>query len=187
MAVGHGGDESKHPAWVKIGILEFIRTRFKEIVENDEALRASYIEKINEILTACNIVLTDEQMKDLVDLTIADYYVKVYDPFSTEMDFYIFFNVDWPKYLDLYHKYYEIDDVKSKLQLDAALDKLPSKIKNRYEDLITRAIVQTSGVDEVFNASRSKSVIFYTIEQMKNILECGIPDGCPESDTSDTV
>jgi len=197
MAVGHGGDESKHPAWVKIAILEFIEARFKDIVEHDEALKNSYREKVRATLNACEFEFTDTQLNKLVDNTVADYYVKVYDPFSTDMDFYIFFNVDWPKYLDLYHKYYKEDTpniqtperhlnaVFAKYDPESDIGKLWKEKKDtdhpifRNKPLIEKAIKTKPDngeyIDEVFNASRSKSVIFYTIQQMKNILELGHP------------
>jgi hypothetical protein len=182
MAVGHGGDESKHPAWVKIAILEFIEARFKDIVENDQDLKDEFRAKLIDYLADCGVELSETEIKSIVDKKVADYYVKVYDPFSTDMDFYIFFNVDWPKYLDLYHKYYKEDTPNIQVpeeHLNAVFAKYdPGHRIHGYTNLIRKAIRTTGSetvIDEVFNASRSRSVIFYTIQQMKNILELGHP------------
>jgi hypothetical protein len=182
MPVGHGGDESKHPAWVKIAILEFIEARFKDIVENDDDLKDEFRAKLIQYLEDCDVELSESEINRIVDAKVADYYVKVYDPFSTEMDFYILFNVDWPKYLELYSKYYSEDDPKIKpasLHLSEVLDNYPSPHPiYALKPLIEKAVRTTASIqvyDEVFNASRSKSVIFYTIQQMKNILDYGHP------------
>lgn len=141
MPVGHGGCMSKHPAWVKIAILEFLEARLKDAADA---------------------------------LDIGADKVHVWDPFTTEMDFYIFVDATWSDYLRIYALYYD-ESFKGPLQ-DKLEPDLPTKYAGgKYADKIREAIYDMTREEDadrrIFNASTSKSEIFYTIEQMRNILE----------------
>ena len=60
MPVGHGGCMSKHPAWVKIAILEFLEARLKDaadavgigadkVTTTTNPLRAHYKKNLNQV------------------------------------------------------------------------------------------------------------------------------------------
>ncbi|MFH2112767.1 MAG: hypothetical protein ABIJ47_16080 [Candidatus Bathyarchaeota archaeon] len=138
MSVGHGGEFSKHPANVKIAILRFIEARLKDA--------ADYLEIPG--ITADNIT--------------------IYDPFTTDMDFFIFFkDVGWENYLKIYSKYYDetFEGRERQAEVESDYKDMPKIISMLHGD-------RPNGV---FNASRSKSVIYYTPEQMENILDHGDP------------
>jgi len=146
MPVGHGGGMSRHPAWVKIAILELLEERLKIA-----AVEAGYPEDV----------------------------IQVFDPFTTDMDFYIRLDVDWEGYLKIYSKYYDRDlkydaikNIVAKYEKD-----LPKPIRRKSIAALEKASKLIEKYDEagIFNASTSKSVIFYTINEMKNILEYGTP------------
>ena len=211
MPVGHGGDESKHPAWVKLAILKFIEKRFKDIIIHDDDERVNDIVKNAFYEWIKRLEIDGIQEKTIYDLRalaeenpndmrriMAERIIKVYDPITTENDFYIFFNVNWDNYLYLYHKYYhtsktkEINDIIESVSEEMLNDpQLKTYILNAFIDIEseqereiaakTRIInsiknISSAETDITFNASKSKSVIFYTVEQMKNILLTGYPD-----------
>ena len=143
MPVNHRGHMSKHPAWVKIAILEFLEARLKDAAE---------------------------------ELDIGAEKVHVYDPFTTEMDFHIFVNASWSDYLRLYSWYYDLEN-KGERQKTLESDLL-TKYGAKYSTSISRAIYDVGPDDldrEIFNASTSETMILYTIQQMKNILQFGHP------------
>ena len=153
MPVGHHGGMSPHPAWVKIAILEFLEARLKDAADHP-------------------------------DVGIGHENVQIMDPFTTEYDFYLFVNASWPKYLKLYAKYYDenwaggtrqgaLPDLGKKYSL-----KYPSHLRLKIEEKIGKAIydIVTEEDQEIFNASTSKTEIYYTIEQMIDILELEEPD-----------
>jgi hypothetical protein len=145
MPVGHHGSMSKHPAWVKIAILEYLEARLKDAADHP-------------------------------DVDIGAENVHVYDPFTTDMDFYIFVDASWSKYLKLYAKYYD-QEFSGPRQKELEPD-LPTKYGEKYSTRINKAIYDIGPDDtnrEIFNASKSKTEIFYTIQQMKNILELEEP------------
>ena len=167
MPVGHGGGMSRHPAWEKIAILELLEERLKIA-----AFAAGF----------------------------SDTDVHVYDPFSTDMDFFIWFKKDWKDYLKLYSKYYDrrlLDDRKRLIergypidsnQIESQLDPVGNIVLAKYDkespDYETRKTIlikATNKIEEyderrIFNASTSKSAIYYSICEMKNILEHGEPN-----------
>lgn len=141
MPVGHGGCMSKHPAWVKIAILEFLEARLKDAA-------------------------------DIVDIGADN--IQVWDPFTTEMDFYFSVNASWSKYLDLYGVYYN-KSFTGHRQKEIEKD-LPTRYGLEYAREIQKAIYNITNEEDshnVFNASTSKTEIFYTIEEMKEILQRG--------------
>ena len=148
MPVGHGGGMSSHPAWVKIAILELLEERLKVA-----AVEAGYSEDV----------------------------IHVFDPFTTDMDFYIMMDVDWEGYLKIYSKYYNRD-----LRTDpikSIVEKYPNKSKEEILAIKSVAALEKASIliekydeDKIFNASTSKSEIFYTIDEMKYILEYGTPN-----------
>ena len=147
MPVGHGGGMSSHPAWVKIAILELLEERLKVA-----AVEAGYSEDV----------------------------IHVFDPFTTDMDFYIMMDVDWEGYLKIYSKYYNrdlrTDPIKS--IVEKYPEDLPESIRIKSVNALQKATKLLEEYDEngIFNASTSKSVIFYTINDMKYILEYGKPN-----------
>lgn len=170
MPVGHGGDMSKHPAWEKIALLELLEQRLKWA-----AIKAG---------------LNPDK-------------VHVYDPFTTDMDFYIFFEeASWEDYLQIYRWYYDeslpayereeaeyVEVVEEGIPVtartriprvlkDINISKLPSSVYETYEKALTKAIdtIKTYDDKEIFNASTSKTMILYTVEEMKNILQYGTPN-----------
>ncbi len=143
---------SKHPAWVKIAILEFLEARLKDAADHP-------------------------------DVGIGHENVHIWDPFTTEYDFYLFVNASWPKYLKLYAKYY--DENWSGGTRQGALPNLatkystkyPSRLQPKIEEKIGKAIydIVKEEDQEIFNASTSKTEIYYTIQQMIDILELDEP------------
>ena len=128
MPIGHSGDMSRHPPEVKIAILEFIDARLKDIV------------------------------KKLYPERDANEVVRVYDPFTTKWDLYVWLDVDWCEYKKIYSMYFDTTfrGEKEKRFREYANEKILRHI-NRGDD------------DDVFNASTSKTEIFYTICEMKKI------------------
>jgi hypothetical protein len=155
MPVGHGGCMSKHTAWEKVVILELLERRIKW------AARKADVNPIN---------------------------VRVYDPFTTEMDFFIFFDdVSWEKYLEIYHWYYRedlpaFDENYKELTSNArAVIKEILMTENvdyeKYREAFDKAMdaIKLYDAEEIFNASTSKTMILYSVRQMKNILTLGHP------------
>lgn len=148
MPVGHGGGMSSHPAWVKIAILELLEERLKVA-----AVEAGYSEDV----------------------------IHVFDPFTTDMDFYIRLDVDWDGYLKIYSKYYDrdlkTDAIKNIVEKYHEND-LPESIRRKSVAALEKAsiLIEKYDEDKIFNASTSKSEIFYTIDEMKYILEYGTPN-----------
>jgi hypothetical protein len=147
MPVGHGGQMSKHPAWVKIIILEMLEERLKD------AAAAAGIDNPDDV-------------------------VWVYDPFTTEMDFYIWLKVSWEKYLEIYSLYYK-PDLKARLE-EMGLRQSMERVSDKYADhpyygKAMDVLKELDSSQQIFNASRSRTTIFYDIEQMKNILLHGNP------------
>ena len=142
---------SKHSAWVKIAILEFLEARLKDAADHE-------------------------------DVEIGHENVHIMDPFTTEYDFYLFVNASWSKYLKLYAKYYDENwpggtrqgelDLAKKYKL-----KYPERLRLKIEETIEKAIydVVKEENQEIFNASTSKTEIYYTIQQMIDILELEEP------------
>jgi len=162
MPVGHGGDMSKHTAWEKVVLLELLEQRLKWAAQEAGA----------------------DPNK-----------VHVYDPFTTDMDFYIFFEeASWDKYLEIYRYYYDeelpaynesytakIPGVTARTHIESVLKakniELPEKVKEKYDLAFSKALTAIRAYDdkEIFNASTSKTMILYTVEEMKNILQFGHP------------
>jgi hypothetical protein len=193
MPVGHGGDMSKHPAWVKIAILEFLEARLKDVVDaltinDDNKYEAAldwfkrylgeisekpddYMTKFKKLYDENTSISIGPDIRYIFSATLsttseANARVKVYDPFTTEMDFYLFLDVNWDRYLLIYSKYYDLDF--------KGFRQVLWEIKYSDDDYILDLVLGENR-DQVFNATRSKSVIFYTIQQMKNILTLGHP------------
>jgi len=148
MPVCHRGCMSKHPAWVKIAILEFLEARLQDAAE---------------------------------DLGIGANKVQVYDPFTTENDFYIIVDASWYDYLKIYAWYYDEGNKGSRQinleKVDPGPDIL-TRYGAKYTTRIRKAIYDygpDAPENELFNASTSKTEIFYTIGQMKRILQNQIP------------
>ena len=145
MPVGHRGCMSKHPAWVKIATLEYLEERLKEAAER---------------------------------VDIGEENVSVYDPFTTEWDFCIFVDASWSDYLKLYAEYYdtswEVTSAKAFTDAFVARYTLGTKISAKIGSAI-HAIGPEDTEREIFNASTSKTEIYYTIQQMKDILEKKTP------------
>jgi hypothetical protein len=155
MPVGHGGCMSKHTAWEKVVILELLERRIKW------AARKAGVHPKN---------------------------VRVYDPFTTEMDFFIFFDdVSWEKYLEIYHWYYRedlpaFDKEFNELSINAR-DAIKSTLMDenvdyaKYREAFDKAMeaIKLYDAEEIFNASTSKTMILYSVTQMKNILTLGHP------------
>ena len=162
MPVGHGGDMSKHTAWEKVVLLELLEQRLKWAATEAGADHTQ---------------------------------VHVYDPFTTDMDFYIFFegDISWDKYLEIYRYYYDEDlpaynkSYTAKIPGVTARTHIESVLKDeeiqpaKYIEAFPKALAAIRDYDEkeIFNASTSKTMILYTVAEMKNILNCGKPDGCP--------
>ena len=167
MPVNHRGVMSKHKANEKIAILEFIQARLKDIVYNDlEAVKmfTAYVEKISERYGLPSSIV--EWLNDLSPSTkkriMADMVVKVYDPFTTKMDFNILLDVSWTKYEEIYGKYYD-ETVHGAFEAD---------IDERYaaNPEILALIHNGEYPNGVFNASSSESIIFHTITEMREII-----------------
>ena len=147
MPVNHRGRMSLHPAWVKIAILEYLEERLKEAAERVE---------------------------------IGEENVHVYDPFTTEWDFYIIVDASWSDYLKLYAEYYDTswEVTSAKDFTDAFAAKYGPYVGTKIRTKISAAIHELGPEDperEIFNASTSKTEIFYTIQQMKDILRKRTP------------
>ena len=183
MAPIHRGHMSKHPAIVKIAILEFIEARMKDVVDyltTDKRpnYRAAYgwLESSLASLSPKPDFMkwlkdnylefpTETEKKDVFKASAdsiddVNMKVKVYDPFTTDDDFYLILDVSWPQYLLIYGLYYDTN-FKGPRQVYWE-DQTPENIRN-----------EVYGEDGVFNASTSKTEIFYTIQEMKDILEHG--------------
>jgi hypothetical protein len=157
MSVGHGGDMSKHPAWVKVAILDFLQQRFSN-------------QKVSMGKT-----------------------ISVFDPFNTDMDFFIYFNeTTWEEYVGIYHNYYSTAN-------SPETKELAEHIAIKYDDyatkhgyppgdiyiMIKKALSEYSKPETnnepineyfgTFNASKSKTFILYSVQNMINILQEGHP------------
>ena len=147
MPAIHRGCMSKHPAWVKMAILEYLEERLKEAAER---------------------------------VDIGEENVKVYDPFTTEWDFCIFIDASWSDYLKLYAEYYDTswEVTSAKAFTDAFAVRYAPYVGTKIKAKISSAIHEIGPEDterEIFNASTSKTEIYYTIQQMKDILEKRTP------------
>ena len=142
--------------------------------------------------------LIEERIKDAaVAAGIPACKANVYDPFNTEYDFFLWIDVDWEKYLDIYSWYYsdfleaKIGDLAKENGLSEArqeelYNRQKNRVKERYEVVdhpleqyykkATRILENLDEQQKVFNASRSESTINYSIQQMKNILVYGSPN-----------
>jgi len=150
MVAIHRGHMSKHPAIVKIAILEFLEARLKDIIAPG---------------------------KDSESIARADRIVKVYDPFTTENDFYLFLDLNWEQYKQLYGEYYDTERPKGWRQQaveeyyeDYEYDE-DSEINAKWVSLVMEALHGTQPSEGVFNASRSSSEILYTVAEMRQILK----------------
>jgi hypothetical protein len=141
MSVGHYGACSKHPPEVKIAILNYIETRLKEVIYDEEkGLRARRL--------------------------IGEHsgFLGVYDPYNTQWDFHVVLKVDqedpvkaWQEYLEITRAYFKDEMGPDALEAKKILNELLDQCKQPLE------------IDKVFNASNSKTEISYTIKQMKQI------------------
>jgi hypothetical protein len=170
MPVNHRGVMSKHKANEKIAILEFIQARLKDIVFNDpDAIKMfnAYVETLAERydLPSSIVERLNALSPNIKKRIIADLVVKVYDPFTTKMDFNILLDVSWTKYEEIYGKYYN----------EAVHGEFEAAIDARYADYpeILALIHNGEYPNGVFNASSSESIIFHTITEMREII--GIP------------
>ena len=168
MPVGHGGCMSKHTTWEKVIILELLERRLKWAVKKAD---------------------------------VPPEYVHVFDPFTTDMDFFIYFEkVSWDQYLMIYRWYYDEDlpaydesytelpstTTTARVEIERVLkaeniERLSEAVYKKYVEAFPKALTAIKEYDEkeIFNASTSNTMILYTVQEMKNILECGKPDGCP--------
>ena len=108
------------------------------------------------------------------DLGIPASKIEVYDPFTTEMDFYLWLNVSWEDYLRIYSRYYS-DDLKAR-EMDQKDRVVQMYANNSYLETALDVLKGLDKTQQIFNASTSRSTIFYTIDQMKRILKTGSPD-----------
>lgn len=167
MPVNHRGVMSKHKANEKIAILEFMQARLKDIVYSDpDAIKmfTDYVEKLTErySLPPSIVERLNALSPNIKKRFIADLVVKVYDPFTTDMDFNLLLDVSWTKYEEIYGKYYD-ESVHG--DFEAAVDA-------RYADYpgILALIHNGEYPNGVFNASSSDSIIFHTITEMREIV-----------------
>jgi len=133
---------SKHPAWVKVIVLDFIRER---------------------LYRAADVLGIDREK------------IRVYDPFTTEMDFYLWMDISWEKYRHLYSKYYSTDLDNGDIE-EVVLGRWKN-LWNPYGE--TQAAIWTKALEviadsatqeSVFNASTSKTTIHYGVGDMVNLL-----------------
>jgi hypothetical protein len=143
--------------------------------------------------------MIEERIKDAAVLAgIPAKKARVYDPFNTDYDFYIWVEADWDVYREIYHWYYS-DELPDALEYMKDNEDEPnsSEAKTRIEYKKENSVAKRYGTEEnpykkyydeavgvlskmdkhlqVFNASKSDSTIFYDIKQMKRMLELGDP------------
>jgi len=157
---------SKHKANEKIAILEFIQARLKDIIISDHEYVAErfhdYVLSLERYGLPQNVLNgLNELDEDIKGKIVADLIVKVYDPFTTEMDFNILLDMSWTKYEEIYGKYYN----------EEKHGPLEQQINEMYEGQTKiLALIHNGEPNGVFNASSSESIIFHTITEMREIL-----------------
>ncbi len=94
----------------------------------------------------------EARLKDIVpEFDLDQDVVDVYDPITTEWDFYVFLDVSWDLYEKIYGEYFNTDRDPGDLERE---------VRKRYPDII-KAFPK-----EIFNATDSKTEIFKTIDEM---------------------
>ena len=117
--------------------------------------------------------LIEERLKEAAeDYGLPREVVEVYDPFTTDNDFYLWLDVSWEEYLQVYSRYYN-PELKSN-----AVSRVAERYKTKHSKEFIKArdyIHDDANEKKIFNASTSSSTIIYSIEDMKSILDTGTP------------
>ncbi len=161
MSVGHGGNESKHSGLEKLFILEWLQARLDDVA--DDYNRTSL-------------------GKDSLGNPETPVSIEVFDPYNTDMDFFVLVKANRPTFNETYKVYEGIYAEYHKRKLQATLlaqgktvkehekkHKTDWKAKKNMSDQDYDTMKKKCFEYDDFHASISKTMMFYSIDQMAKL------------------